>query len=174
VLAFAGILMAFGTVAFGRGNSDYLAGDGLMLLGVFCAALYSVFSRATLMRHGPLFVTTLAMAFAVAFLLPFVMVHRGSVALPVLSQNGWIAVIFLGTIAGAVQFSLFMWALRWLPPTTTVLYLTLNPVTAMVLGSLMLGEALTVELVAGMTLILVGILVGNGAFSARKRLATSR
>jgi drug/metabolite transporter (DMT)-like permease len=173
-LAFSGILVAFGTAAFGRSNSDYLAGDGLMLLGVFCAAIYSVFGRATLMRHGPLFVTTLAMAFAVAFLLPVVAIHQGSVAPPVLSRNGWIAVIFLGTVAGAVQFSLFMWALRWLPPTTTVLYLTLNPVTAMILGSLMLGESLSIELVAGMALILVGILVGNGVFSVRKRLATGR
>lgn len=79
--------------------------------------------------------------------------------------------LFLGTIAGAVQFSLFMWALRWLPPTTTVLYPTLNPITAMVLGVVWLGEALTVELVAGMLLVLVGIALGTGAFSARKQAA---
>ena len=78
------------------------------------------------------------------------------------------AVVFLGTIAGTVQFSLFMWALRWLPPTTTVLYLTLNPISAMVLGIVVLGEKLTAELVAGMALVLIGILVGSGAFFAKK------
>src|SRR5688572_4750520 len=56
VLAFAGIAVAFGTAAFGRGNADYMVGDALMLLSVLCAAIYSVFSRATLMRHGPIFV----------------------------------------------------------------------------------------------------------------------
>jgi drug/metabolite transporter (DMT)-like permease len=120
LLAFCGIAVAFGTAAFGPGNSNYLVGDGLMLLGVFCAAIYSVFSRPTLMRHGPLFVTALAMAFAVAALSPAIALRQGSLALPTLSPKGWIAVVFLGTIAGAVQFSLFMWALRWLPPTTTV------------------------------------------------------
>ena len=167
-LAFSGIVVAFGAAAFGRGNSDYLVGDGLMLLGVLCAAVYSVFSRATLMRYGPLFVTALAMAFAVAGLLPVVAFHGGGLALPALSPNGWMAVVFLGTIAGTVQFSLFMWALRWLPPTTTVLYLTLNPITAMVLGIVVLGEKLTAELVAGMALVLIGILVGSFAFSAPK------
>ena len=170
-LAFSGIVVAFGAAAFGRDNSDYLVGDGLMLLGVLCAAVYSVFSRATLMRHGPLFVTASAMVFAVAVLVPVVAFHGGGLALPALSPEGWMAVVFLGTIAGTVQFSLFMWALRWLPPTTTVLYLTLNPITAMVLGIVVLGEKLTAELIAGMALVLIGILVGSSAFSSQERLA---
>jgi drug/metabolite transporter (DMT)-like permease len=169
-LAFSGIVVAFGAAAFGRDNSDYLVGDGLMLLGVLCAAVYSVFSRATLMRHGPLFVTAIAMAFAVAALFPVVALSGGGLALPALSVKGWMAVVFLGTIAGTVQFSLFMWALRWLPPTTTVLYLTLNPITAMVLGIAVLDEKLTAELVAGMLLVLIGILVGSGAFAAQKKV----
>ena len=172
-LAFSGILVAFGAAAFGRGGSGSLAGDGLMLLGALCAAVYSVFSRETLARHGPLFVTALAMAFAVAALLPIVAWRSGGLSLPAFSTNGWLAVIFLGSIAGAVQFSLFMWALRYLPPTTTVLYLTLNPITAMVLGILVLGERLTIELVAGMTLVLIGILIGNGALAIRKSPARS-
>jgi drug/metabolite transporter (DMT)-like permease len=83
-------------------------------------------------------------------------------------------VVFLGTIAGAVQFSLFMWALRWLPPTTTVLYLTLNPIAAMVLGIVVLGESLAAELVAGMALVLMGILVGSGAYATLRRVVLSR
>ncbi|KRR22685.1 DMT family transporter [Bradyrhizobium retamae] len=171
LLAFAGIVVAFGMAAFGRGNSNYLTGDGLMLLGVFCAAIYSVFSRPTLMRHGPLFVTALAMVFAVVALSPTIAFRQGGLALPALSAKGWMAVVFLGTIAGAGQFSLFMWALRWLPPTTTVLYLTLNPIAAMVLGIVVLGEQLTAELVAGMALVLMGILVGSGAYATLRRVA---
>jgi drug/metabolite transporter (DMT)-like permease len=174
LLAFSGIVVAFGTAAVGHDNRDYLIGDGLMLLGVLCAAVYSVFSRATLMRHGPLFVTALAMAFAVATLLPVVAFREGDLALPPFSSKGWIAVIFLGTIAGTMQFSLFMWALRCLTPTTTVLYLTLNPIAAMVLGIVVLGEGLTAELVAGMALVLTGILVGTGAYAALRTVGPSR
>ena len=48
-VAFCGIVVAFGAAAFGDGNAGSLKGDGLMLLGVLCAAIYSVFGRATLM-----------------------------------------------------------------------------------------------------------------------------
>lgn len=164
-LAFCGILVAFGTAAFGHGDGGSLKGDGLMLLGVFCAAIYSVFGRATLMKHGALFVTALGMMFAVVALLPVIAIEQGGLSLPLFTTKGWIAVIFLGSVAGAGQFSLFMWALRWLPPTTTVLYLTLNPIAAMVLGILVLGEHLTVELVAGMALVLLGIAIGSGVYA---------
>jgi drug/metabolite transporter (DMT)-like permease len=172
-LAFSGIAVAFGAAAVGHGNGSYLYGDCLMLLSAFCAAVYSVFSRPTLMRHGPLFVMALAMIFAVAALLPVVIFKNGGIAIPTFSFEGWLAVLFLGTVAGVIQFSLFMWALRWLPPTTTVLYLTLNPITAMVLGIALLGEKLTPELVAGMVLVLVGIVIGSGIYSARRITASA-
>jgi drug/metabolite transporter (DMT)-like permease len=166
LLAFSGIAVAFGAAALERNNGSYLVGDGLMLLSGLCAAIYSVFGRSTLMRHGPLFVTALAMVFAVAALAPVIVVKGTGTTLPVFSFRGWMAILFLGSVAGALQFSLYMWALRWLPPTTTTLYLTLNPITAMVLGITLLGERLTLELVVGMALVLIGILVGSGLYSA--------
>src|SRR5579859_7393902 len=87
-LAFSGIIVAFGAAAFGHDNSNALLGDGLMLLGVLCAATYSVFSRATLMRHGPLFVTAMAMAFAVLALLPVVAFSQPGMV-PRFSPRGW-------------------------------------------------------------------------------------
>jgi hypothetical protein len=38
----------------------------------------------------------------------------------------------------------------------------------MVLGSVLLGEALTIDLVAGMILVLAGILVGNALLPLRR------
>jgi drug/metabolite transporter (DMT)-like permease len=172
-LAFSGIAVAFGAAAVGPGNGSYLRGDCLMLLSAFCAAVYSVFSRPVLMRHGPLFVTALAMVFAVTALLPVVIFKNGGIAIPPFSAHGWLAVVFLGTVAGLVQFSLFMWALRWLPPTTTVLYLTLNPITAMALGIALLGEKLTPELAVGMVLVLIGIVTGSGVYAARRTTASA-
>ena len=164
-LAFTGIAFVFGAAAVDVTSSKYLIGDGLMLLGVFCAAIYSVFGRSTLMRHGPLFVTAMAMVFAALALLPLTYFHSGIVGVPVLSKQGWLAVLFLGSVSGAIQFSLFTWALRWLPATTTVLYLTLSPITAMLLGVFLIGETITFVRVAGLMFVLTGILIGSGALS---------
>ncbi len=50
------------------------------------------------------------------------------------------------------------------PPTTTALYITLNLITAMVLGVMLIGESLGVPLIVGFAFVLTGILIGNGIF----------
>jgi drug/metabolite transporter (DMT)-like permease len=68
-------------------------------------------------------------------------------------------VIFLGTVGAAIQFSLFTWALRWLLPSRAVIYLTLSPITAILLAGVMLGEAVTPVLIVGF--VIAGIFVAN-------------
>jgi len=70
--AFAGIVVAFGPAAAVPAGGGSLRGDLLMLAGVFCAAVYSVFARPVLMRRGALFVTALGMAVATLTLAPVV------------------------------------------------------------------------------------------------------
>ena len=161
-LAFIGIAIVFGPAAFAEGASGALRGDVYMLLGVLCAALYSVFSRYSLQAHGALFVTALAMMFGAAALLVLSAATAGGPVLPTLTPTGWMALVFLGTFAGAIQFALFTWALRWLPPSTTVLYIALNPITAMLLGALLIDEAVTLSLILGLALVLTAITLSSG------------
>ncbi len=167
-LAFAGVAVVFGPAAFGEAGAGVWRGDLYMLAGVFCAALYSVFSRQSLRAHGPLFVTALAMMFGAAALLGLSLATTGGPAWPSLDSTGWAALLFLGTFAGAVQFALFTWALRWLPPSTTVIYIALNPITAVILGGLLLGEAITTVLLLGLALVLAGIGLASGLIGRRR------
>ncbi len=160
-LAFAGIAVVFGPAALAGQGAQMLKGDLLMLLGAFSAAIYSTFSRPTLGRHGPLFVTALAIPFGVVALAPLAALNGAVTHLPAFSLKGWAALIFLGTFGGAIQFVLYSWALRWLTPSRTAIHLTLNPITAMLLGGLILGESVTALLVLGLALVLAGILAAT-------------
>lgn len=162
LLALAGVAVMFGPEAFASGNGLTLwSGDLLLLFTAFCAAVYSVFSRRTLERLGALFATALAMLFGVLSLAgPGVAVGTFD-GWPEFTGRGWFLVIFLGTAGGAVQFTLFTWALRWLDPSRVTIYLSLIPVTAMVLAVLLLGESLTLPLVIGLALALSAVAVAN-------------
>ena len=82
-------------------------------------------------------------------------------SVPVFTPNGWFAILCLGTMGGAIQFALFTWALRWLPPSSVVSYLTLNPISAIFLAAMLLGEAITSFLILGFALVLSGIFLAN-------------
>jgi drug/metabolite transporter (DMT)-like permease len=160
-LACAGIVVAIGSAALHIRSVDSLMGDGLMLLGALCAAVYSVFSRPILQRYDALFVTAAAMGCGAFTLLPLAAMGGAVTAVPAFTSHGWFALLFLGTMGGAMQFALFTWALRWLPPSRTVIYLTLTPISAMFLAALLLGEAITMMLIIGLGLVLSGIFVAN-------------
>jgi drug/metabolite transporter (DMT)-like permease len=160
-LAFAGIAAVFGPEAFRGEASTYLTGDGLMLLGALSAAIYSAFSRPVFSAYGAMFVTAIGMVFGLASLSLPAIAHGALAHWPHFSMHAWVALVFLGTVGAVLQFSLFNWALRWLPPSRVVIYLTLNPIMAMLLGILLLGETITVLLVVGLAFVISGILVAN-------------
>jgi drug/metabolite transporter (DMT)-like permease len=159
-LAFAGVAVVFGPAALASGR-NHLLGDSLMLLGAFAAALYSVFGRPVFGRHGPMLVMTLAMGFGVTALAPLALAGGALAALRGLSPQGWLALVFLGTVGGAMQFALFTWALRWLAPSRAVLYLALNPISAVLLAMALLSEPVTPALLVGLLLVLAAIAVAN-------------
>ena len=81
--------------------------------------------------------------------------------LPAFSPAGWFAVVFLGIGGGAMQFGLWIWAVSKLTPTQAAIYLTLTPVTAVLLASLILGEPVSLGLFAGLALVVGSILLAN-------------
>jgi drug/metabolite transporter (DMT)-like permease len=160
-LAFAGIVIVFGPEAYGGTVNNHLTGDGLMLLGAFSAAVYWASSRPVFSAYGPMFVTGIGVIFGLLSLTPFAAAKGALGGWPQFNVEAWAAVVFLGTVGGAIQFSLLNWALRWLPPSRAVIYLTLNPISAMMLGNLMLGEQVTLLLILGLFFVVSGILVAN-------------
>jgi hypothetical protein len=92
-LGFAGIAIVFGPEAYRGEVSSHWLGDGLMLLGGLSAAIYSVFGRPMFGKYGSMFVIVLAVVFG---LLTLTLLAAAS--WPTFSRNGWIAVIFLGTL----------------------------------------------------------------------------
>ena len=77
------------------------------------------------------------------------------------TTQGWMAVGYLALIGSALAFSLYMFVLKHLSATVSSLYTYINPVVAILLGWALLGEALTVWEVAGMSITIVGVWIVN-------------
>ena len=73
------------------------------------------------------------------------------------SPRAWGAVAYLVAFGSLVGFTAFAYCLNELPATTVGTYAYVNPVVAVFLGCLILGEALTPALLAGGTLIVLSV-----------------
>jgi drug/metabolite transporter (DMT)-like permease len=77
------------------------------------------------------------------------------------SLEGWAAMAYLTVIGSALAFTLYMYALRHLSATVSSLYTYINPLVAILLGWALLGESLTLPIIAGMAVTIAGVWLVN-------------
>ncbi|GAB4496336.1 MAG: drug/metabolite exporter YedA [Saprospiraceae bacterium] len=77
------------------------------------------------------------------------------------TMESWLSMLYLIIIGSALAFTLYMYALKHLSATVSSLYTYINPVVAILLGWLLLGESLTPMVVAGMAVTIVGVWLVN-------------
>lgn len=164
----AGVLLAMGGVALAllaglsRAPAGAWRGDLLMLGAALCMALYSIWSRPLIRRSGALTFTTLAMAAGALTLLAGAAANGSFAPVARFGAPQWLAIAYLGVFGGAIGFFLWSFALQHSTPTLVALSVTVNPVTAGLVGAWVLDEPITWNLVAGLVAVLAGIALATG------------
>ncbi len=159
-LAFPGVAIAVASPSSYTGMAGFHLGIGsvLMLGTSLCGAVYNVLSRPYLQRNNSVAFTTLSMAAGAMVLLPFAAFTTAVDGLPDLSASGLLAVLFLGTLGGGIGFFLWIWALQRTTPTRVAIFVTLNPIAAIGLAAVFLGEGFQPVVALGLILVLAGLI----------------
>jgi len=95
---------------------------------------------------------------ALLLLLAAVTGEFGSFRLSAVSGRSWLALGYLIVVGTIVAFSAYVVAVRMLPTATVATYAYVNPVIAVLLGTLILNERVTPEMLAG-GLLIVGAVI---------------
>ena len=158
LLTMLGVALALGDKAFGSigGDSQHWIGEAAVLLAAFCGAVCSVLYRPYLQRYPTLPVGAFAMLASVGFLAILATWEGAWTQWEGYSARGWAAVLFIGVSSGIGYFG-WLWALRHASPTRVTVFLGLSPVTAALLGALLLAEPVTLPLLLGLAVLLVGL-----------------
>jgi DME family drug/metabolite transporter len=135
----------------------------LDLLGIFLATLagasYAVFATASkglIDQHATEAVMAVAFCLGALFVLPLLF----TADLRWLAQpNGALAVLHLGLITAALGYLLFGRGLKLVPVATAATLTLAEPLTAGLLGVLVLGEKLTLPAFFGILLIFAGLAI---------------
>ena len=151
-LVFAG-LFVLGFQAIGGGG---LAGILLAALSGFTWAFYMVYIQKSGLTRLPLPVLNFYISFGNVVCSGFLCLAGGKMVLfrtPFL----WLVVVFTALIHRVAANALYQWGMRALPPLSVGILSTLEPLTSILVGTLVLGEGLTAKQASGVVLILSGI-----------------
>lgn len=163
------MLGVFTALALGLGSAPVGAwrGEAIMIAAVLCMALYNVWSRPLIQRSSALGFLCVGMASgATALIVVGVLTGRASVVLD-FSRAQWIAGIYLGIAGGAAAFILWVMALQRTTPTLVANTMTVNPIAAGLLATQLIGEPFTVNLIAGVVTVFIGIWVATTGRTTR-------
>lgn len=152
-----------GAVLLVTSGAQTSASPGGMAAALLAGAAYAAYSLTT-SRIGHLAPSsTLAAAtFAVAAIL----VAPAFVLLPsawALAPESWPKLVFLGTVATGLSYALYTWGLRHVSASAAVTLALAEPLTAWVLATAVVGEAVTPARLAGAVLLFAGLGIVSSA-----------
>jgi len=161
LLTIAGVGFAVGEKAILRAaeGSEWigeLAVFGSTLSGAVCSVLY----RPYLQKYPTLPVSAFAMLASVGFLAVLAAGEGFFNSLPRFTGIGWLAVVFIGVNSG-IGYYLWLWALNHTSPTKVTVFLALSPITAAILGSLLLGENISMMSFLGLVFVALGLWIAH-------------
>lgn len=143
-------------------------GEIVMLLAALCGAVYAVFSKPVLKQIPATTMSPIAMLAGCFFLMPFAISNNiDEHVIALTNQQLWL-VLYIGIVTGGIAFFLFNWVLTRTTATFNTLFVTLNPIVAILLGYLFLGEAIKTNFIAGVLVVFSGL--GLAVYSQRKTI----
>jgi drug/metabolite transporter (DMT)-like permease len=175
----AGVLLAIlgvGVAALASGLAAAPAGawrgDLIMAGATLCMALYNVWSRPFIQRSSALGFLTFGMGVGGGALVAISLATGDAARVSALAGAEWIAALYLAAGGGALAFFLWVYALQHASPTRVANTMTVNPLVAGVLAAALLGEPITLNLVAGLVAVFAGIWIATTERSAGTRVRT--
>jgi len=167
ILCVAVSMVGVVTIVGVNGTVDVL-GAGLMLLSVFLWSSASVIIRRVSGRYDPMQVAMLGMVFALPLTGAWAVAELQSAAFSLPIESA-LAVLFMGIVGTAVAHTLWNTSLSLMDASFCSMFYPMQPLTAAVLGVVILGERITHRFVLGALIICCGIVAA--VLSGKKKSA---
>jgi drug/metabolite transporter (DMT)-like permease len=162
LIGFAGVVLLIGPQALAHVGSDVVAQLACLAAGVSYAFAGVLARRFRGMGIGPIQVSTGQLVCSSLLMLPFVLLVDQPWSIPNPSLEVWILLLLFGIFGTALGYIIFFKVLASAGATNILLVTFLNPIGAVLLGTLLLDEELRWEHPVAMLLIGIGLAVLDG------------
>ena len=170
VTGLIGVIILHGQDVHGQGvqgqNLAFQSGEGvgilLCLAAAFSYGLSALYARRKLSNSPPLATATFQLLASALMMTIVAAVFERPWQLPMPGVTTWLAMIGLSALSTALAYIVFFQILRRSGSTNVMLVTLLIPVTAILLGYLVLGESISLREIIGALVICSALLLMDG------------
>jgi drug/metabolite transporter (DMT)-like permease len=156
-LSVIGVVMLGFTGDF-PGARNAILGNTLMVCAVICWGVYTILAKS-LQNYDSIYLATIGTWIGTAALLPAMIIEGWGKELPVITWQGWIAIIYLGLVSSAICYILYNRVVKILPAVQVGNFMNLDPVVGAIIAVLVLHDKVTIIQIIGGLLVLGGVVL---------------
>jgi len=164
VLGFAGICVIFYEHLSDFFQSGFRFGIMLSVTASITWAFGTLYTKQKASGFNPYF--SLGLQMAISGIVLYIISSSSGINIPIseIPRASWLAIIYLVIFSSILTFVAYLYALQHLPASRVSIYAYINPVVAVLIGSLFFGEKFTIYMGAGGAVTLLGVYLVNAAF----------
>jgi len=164
ILGFAGICVIFSEHLEDFLQSGFRFGIILSVSASISWAFGTLYTKQKATDFNPYF--SLGLQMVISGIIMYVVSWSSGITIPIgdIPRASWIAIIYLVIFSSILTFVAYLYALQHLPASRVSIYAYINPVVAVLIGSLFFGEKFSVIMGAGGLVTLFGVYLVNEAF----------
>lgn len=145
-------------------NFTFNSGDLIMLIAVFCWAIYSIICRRVRDRVAPLKLIAHVFLVCVVLMIPFMISEKIWLQLPAISWSGWISVLYMAIFPSVLGYLIQMISIQQIGASRTSMYINLVPLFSMILAFFILQET-----ISWVKILAAGMIIAGVYFSSRSK-----
>lgn len=165
-LGFSGICVIFYQHLQDFLNADFRLGIFLSLASTWSWAFGTLYTKKEAVNFNPYFSLGLQMVISGPIVYLVSEVTNNTVPFSAIPWQSWAAIGYLAIFGSVLSFIAYLYALQNLPTEQASLYAYINPIVALLSGALISGDKLTLPIVLGVLITLLGVRLVNKGVKA--------
>lgn len=161
LVGIVGVVFVLYQNAFGPHPNGFIIGVLLCFTGVVAWSFGSLIIARNKVNINPYFAAGWQMFLGSLMIFVFAMATGNHIPISDIPSTVWEDILFLAVIGSIVTYIAFIYTINHLPAAIASIYAYINPIVAMLVGAVVLHEALTLNLAVGAVITLVGVYLVN-------------
>jgi drug/metabolite transporter (DMT)-like permease len=168
LLTFAGLFLGIGGIAFvfydsafHHHDDDYIFGVVLGLIATLSWSIGTIMVSRKKINMNPYYGMGWQMVMSAPFISGIALATGQHIPVSAMPIEAWGGMVYLVLAGSCIAFVCFIYSMKHLPAGIASLYAYINPIVAMLIGSVILSEALTMDLLIGTLITIAGVYLVN-------------
>lgn len=172
LLGIGGIAVVFYDNAFHNHTPGYYGGVILSVIAMLSWSIGTIVLSRTKLKMNAYNATGWEMLLSSFILMIMLAISGNSIPISAVPLQAWGAIIYLVIASNLITFAAFIYTMKHLQPAVAALYAYINPIVAIFVGSLVMSEKITANIIIGSLITLFGVYLVNQSLRKQREMLT--